>query len=42
MPVHQAAWCGNNRFILINPGNAAFESTPPDTDKPKPRGPLVT
>lgn len=41
MPVDQAAWCANNLLMRIKPGNAAFVSTPPDTDKPNPRSLLV-
>lgn len=42
IPVDHAAWCENKRLIRINPGNTAFESIPPDTDNPKPRGPFET
>lgn len=42
IPVHQADWFGNKRFIRISPGNAAFVSTPPETDRPSPRGPFGT
>lgn len=41
IPVDQATWCGNKRLIRISPGNAAFESVPPDTDNPNPRGLFV-
>lgn len=40
-PVAQAAWCGNNRLIRTSPGYGALESMPPDTDNPKPLGPLI-
>lgn len=40
-PVAQAAWCGNKRLIRTRPGYGALESTPPDTDNPSPRGPLI-
>lgn len=41
LPVAHAAWCGNRRLIRTRPGYGAVESTPPDTDSPKPRGPLI-
>lgn len=41
IPVDHAAWCGNSLLIRINPGNAEFESEPPDTERPNPLGPLI-
>lgn len=40
-PVAQAAWCGKRRLMRTSPGYGALESMPPDTDRPKPLGPLI-